>query len=167
MQLGVLFTSQIPPDEQGLPQQLCSECYSKCEQWDTFRKMCQEVNQHLQRTIPIPACETPILIKDEPQDYDEYDEVVQETSDGDLNTYTFGQLIEDPEAQPMVLLERIRPEKSDSTIVKHKTSPDTSFITPAKVTDWECLVCQSFVPESIHLRDHLKEHYSEEVSSQY
>lgn len=146
-----LLHPQIPPDEHGLPQQICSECYSYCEQWHTFKNMCQDVNEHLQKksqkTMNVPSEQ--IRIKEEPEEDDLVEWTgFQDTTDDDLDSYNFGELVPDEEEQAEL------PVDSSCPLINNAKTSDT---------DWKCLVCDEMVPQSINLREHLKIHYTEEV----
>lgn len=45
------FTKILADENKGFPRQLCSDCYSKCEQWQTFKSMCEELNEKLHDSI--------------------------------------------------------------------------------------------------------------------
>lgn len=105
--------------------------------------MCQEVNDHLLSAVPPPTKPDlfDIRIKEEILD-DEY------LNSDDLGAYTFGELVADPTSD-----ERIAEGQDESAPAKDDSNNN----------HWTCLVCRSLIPESIQLRDHLKEHYSTEV----
>lgn len=145
---------QIPDDEKGLPQQLCLECYSKCEQWYSFQTMCNEVNDHLVKNLKDPPAETELLVEktctvSESEEYmeplqleEEEDEVQEEDS---LAAYSFGELIRDVDS-----------DNSD-----HKSKAAAA----PEGDGSQCPVCATIMSRGQLLGDHLKAHYSEEVSS--
>lgn len=112
--------------------------------------MCQDVNDHLQKksqkTIDVPSEQ--IRIKEEPEDDLVEWTGFQDTPDDDLDSYNFGKLVPDEEEQAELSVDSSCPELNNA-----KPSD----------TDWKCLVCDKMVPQSIHLREHLKKHYTEEV----
>lgn len=66
----------------------------------------------------------------------------------DLGLYSFGELIEDPVEESLDII---------------AMDDDNEEHPPENSTDLKCPVCKSWVPESTHLRNHMKEHYSNEV----
>lgn len=107
--------------------------------------MCHKVNKQLLETTANPVV---------PEDHEDHDIIdIQESwdmdNDGedDLGLYSFGELIEDPvEVLDIIAMD-----------------DDTEELTPDNSSDLKCPVCKSWIPESTHLRHHLKEHYSNEV----
>lgn len=109
--------------------------------------MCQEVNEHLQANNPEPELllEEPIIrikqevLDDGYPDYSEYSVLPE-----NLESYTFGELIEDEKpVQPKISKQEQAPPESNK--------------------ECQCPVCDLIMPESRRLQDHLKEHYMEEV----
>lgn len=110
--------------------------------------MCNEVNDHLVKNLRDPPAETELLVEktctvSESEEYmeplqleEEEDEVQEEDS---LAAYSFGELIRDVDS-----------DNSD-----HKSKGDGS----------QCPVCANIMSRGQLLSDHLKAHYSEEVSS--
>lgn len=134
-----LTPSQIPMQDNGLPMQICSDCYTKCEQWDTFKRLCIEVDEYLKKNITLqPKTERVSDAGNIEELNGTKDPVVIA---GDIKT------------QPVVLLERLTNDDIARATVNSQTHD----------TDWWCPICSLMIPESIHLRDHLKEHYSEKV----
>lgn len=126
--------------------------------------MCQQVNQQLLTSIPIPepqpAAEevipTIIRIKDEPIWEDDYMDCNQDSIDFDA--CTFGQLIADPGPMPSVVVERLDERQIAQLIASCKTGKQVTC-------GWKCPVCSSMVSDFDDLKDHLKQHYTEEVSA--
>lgn len=120
--------------------------------------MCQEVNEQLQNTISVPS--DPVRIKEEPKD-DDYESIEDE-----LESYNFGELIadedmEEPPVDESMATEEPIPPETETQIARIENIPPR-----LRHPSWKCIVCSVLVPQTIHLKDHLKEHYSEEVSLQ-
>ena len=140
---------QIPPDDQ-LPQQICSKCYAKCEQWFHFKSQCQESQEKLLGGfLWTVAEERPffemVKVKEEP--LDDYED--QES----LDSYNFGELVEDP--QPVVLLERITLEDIPSLLEKEKHL--SQGVDRTAIETQLCRICKEPYSDIwIHMQTHMK-----------
>lgn len=106
--------------------------------------MCLDVNEHLQTKYYGSTGQDLVQVNDLQSDQN----IAVEGDDGlgnDFEGFTFGELIPDPEE------------------VRLKDN-EIAAILPVENNHWCCPVCNSLLPHTIPLRDHLKEHYSEEVS---
>lgn len=73
--------TQKPLAEDGLPQQICLDCYKKCQQWEIFRKTCQANEDKLKKEKPQDVPETKAKIeKDQSKEAD----VEKDDSDDDF-----------------------------------------------------------------------------------
>lgn len=118
--------------------------------------MCQDVNEQLHTTTSVPSDE--IRIKEEPKDY-EY-----ETLEDQLESYNFGELIADEDIEEPPVEESMATEEPILPETETQTERIENIPPRLRNPSWKCIVCSVLVPQTIHLRDHLKEHYSEEVS---
>lgn len=106
--------------------------------------MCLDVNEHLQTKYYGAA--VPDLVQENDLRNDQNIAVeCDDELENDLEGFTFGELIPDPEEE--------RPKDNGNAANR-----------PVENSHWSCPVCTSLLPHTIPLRDHLKEHYSEEVS---
>lgn len=127
--------------------------------------MCVDVNTHLQATVPLQPVtdyQLPIRIKEEVIDDDYPMEYTAEetTLNEDLETFSFGNLVEDTQDfSPVVVLERLDPQ------LIAQLSPKSVLRSPVACDNITCPVCQLRCPDSARLMDHLKKHYSTDVSN--
>lgn len=151
--------------------------------------MCNDVNQHLKANVQVAVDDPSDPVTDV-----EDSSVVAVGDDGlefDPKEYSFGELIADPVNQPIVLVEQFKadelnhypvnqpivlverlnahqliasPLKQPTVFVDRLKAHEIPATSPLKNTHWCCPVCTSLLLHTIPLREHLKEHYSEEVS---
>lgn len=142
-------------EERELPQQICDECYTKCEQWYSFRTMCHEIDTHL-RTMP-QTIKTEIKL--EPISIDSDDEEEEELNFGELELDEDEDDLED--AEPVFLAQKIKLSGSQDSI---KDTQSTTMSSQEDNSHWICPVCESLFPQTTLLRDHFMEHVTENVS---
>lgn len=133
-------THQIVLDENGLfPQQLCSVCYNKCEGWRTFKTMCLAVDVRLQsQSVDHIHGQEPSAIRIK-------EEVMEEDDEIEIESFITGQVFKE--------------EENDEEI-EEEAPPEESI---DKDDGDQCPVCDLVLSESLPLKKHLREHYSEEV----
>lgn len=134
--------------------------------------MCNLVNQHLQeKRIVRPAKEVKV---------EEYDIEVDEVIPDEPDVNTSGTLAPCPNCQddcptdeekhlPSPVADEddngMELVEEDYPLYEVEDDPDDDKESPISSTnsDIKCPVCKDWVPESVHLKNHLKEHYSEQV----
>lgn len=120
--------------------------------------MCKEVNNHLQKMLENPPAGTDteaektdtVSVSDESEEDIEEDK--EPEGEDSLAAYSFGELIRDSES-------------SDCEYISDDSSHVQEAVAPAKVEGSKCPVCDAVMSQGQLLSDHLKTHYSEEVSS--
>lgn len=106
--------------------------------------MCRENNKQLLKSNPHPSV------------WDEHKEIVDfrgsfdipNDVDDDLGIYSFGELI------------AYSDEDTVSNIIMDDYDEPQNQVNS---TELQCPVCKCCVPESVHLKNHLKDHYSKKV----
>lgn len=122
--------------------------------------MCQEVNQHLLQntfvTCPIPVeplqPQLPIRIKEEVDD--EACEQYNAVESYPIDLYNFGTLIEEPDMNPIVRVERLDPSAIRRLMGKKDRQNHTGCY---------CPVCHCKLCDPIQLKNHLRKHFSTKV----
>lgn len=125
--------------------------------------MCVDVNNHLKTTVsitPLTEQQLPVRIKQEViEDEDSVGFLEESTFEEIVETFTIGDLVEDSHFSPVVLLEPLDPkylEKLNKSPTRMSASINTSKI--------KCPVCHLTQADQAVFINHLKKHYSQDVS---
>lgn len=164
----------LPNEYEGLPRQICSDCFTKCEDWAAFREICHTVDAKLQKYIPelatVPIEQPPPInmeIKEEVMELDTslpMPFLMCETVYEGQNQQDEGQ-IEPVEAQSEPVEGQIEPDEGQNEPDEGYYQEDTfnNEETLTNETSDPCPVCQVILPVSLNLETHLKQHFSAEV----
>lgn len=138
--------------------------------------MCHEIDEHLRSVLAINLESTEIEPMDEFNDQ----------NDDDLEKLNFGQLVaDDDEEHEEGEYEKVEHEEGEyddeedydednekkdeeqvSPVVRSQSKIGTDTDTQQdEQLHWDCPLCFCKLPETVHLRDHFKEHFSDKVST--